>query len=38
LQIAVFIALWKYYFYATIFLKTVRRGEMAPVRISSCAI
>jgi hypothetical protein len=31
-------ALWKYYFYATVFYKTVRRGEMVPVRIGSCAI
>jgi hypothetical protein len=31
-------ALWKYYFYATIFLKMVRRGEMVLVCISSYAI
>jgi hypothetical protein len=31
-------ALWKYYFCATIFLKTVKRGKTVPVRISSCAI
>jgi hypothetical protein len=31
-------ALWKYYFYAIVFLKTVRRGETMPVRIGSCAI
>jgi hypothetical protein len=31
-------ALWKYNFYATIFLKTVRRGGSVPVRIGSCAI
>jgi hypothetical protein len=30
--------LWKYYFYATVFLKTVRRGEMVLVRIDSCVI
>jgi hypothetical protein len=29
---------WKYYFYATVFYKTVRRGEMVPVRIGNCAI
>jgi hypothetical protein len=31
-------ALWKYYFSATVFLKSVRRGESVPVRIGSCAI
>jgi hypothetical protein len=31
-------ALWKYYFCATVFLKSVRKGELVPVRISSCAI
>jgi hypothetical protein len=31
-------ALWKYYFCATVFLKTLRRVEAVPVRISSCAI
>jgi hypothetical protein len=31
-------ALWKYYFCATIFLKTVRRGETMSVRIGSCVI
>jgi hypothetical protein len=31
-------ALWKYYFCATIFLKSVRRGESVPVRIGSCVI
>jgi hypothetical protein len=31
-------AMWKYYFCATVFLKTVRRAEMVPVRIGSCAI
>jgi hypothetical protein len=31
-------ALWKYYFCATVFLKTVGRGETVPVRIGSCAI
>jgi hypothetical protein len=31
-------ALWKYYFCAIVFLKIVRRGEMASVRIRSCAI
>jgi hypothetical protein len=30
--------LWKYYFYATVFFKTVRRGEMVPVHIGSCVI
>jgi hypothetical protein len=30
-------ALWKYYFCATTFLKMVRRGEMAPMLIGSCA-
>jgi hypothetical protein len=30
--------MWKYCFYATVFLKTVRRGEMVPVPIGSCAI
>jgi hypothetical protein len=28
----------EYYFYATVFLKTVRRGETVPVCIGSCAI
>jgi hypothetical protein len=31
-------ALWKYYFYVTIFLKTVRKGETVPMRIGSCMI
>jgi hypothetical protein len=31
-------ALWKYYFYATVFYKTVRRGETVLVRIGSCMI
>jgi hypothetical protein len=31
-------ALWKYYFYATIFYKMVKKGEMVPVSIGSCAI
>jgi hypothetical protein len=31
-------ALWKYYFCATVFLKTVRRGETVLVRIGSCVI
>jgi hypothetical protein len=31
-------ALWKYYFCATIFLKTVKRGKTVPVRIGSYAI
>jgi hypothetical protein len=31
-------ALWTYYFYATIFPKTVRRGETVSVHIGSCAI
>jgi hypothetical protein len=31
-------ALWKYYFYATIFYKTVKKGEMVLVHINSCAI
>jgi hypothetical protein len=30
--------LWKYYFCATVFLKTVRRGETVLVRIGSHAI
>jgi hypothetical protein len=30
--------LWKYYFYTTVFLKMVRRGETVLVRIGSCAI
>jgi hypothetical protein len=30
--------LWRYYLYATAFLKTVRRGEMAPAFIGSCMI
>jgi hypothetical protein len=30
--------LWKYYFCATAFLKTVRRGETAPTLIGSCVI
>jgi hypothetical protein len=28
-------ALWKYYFYATAFIKTVRRGETALMLIGS---
>jgi hypothetical protein len=31
-------ALWKYYFCATVSLKTVRRGETVLVHIGSCAI
>jgi hypothetical protein len=31
-------ALWKYYFFTTVFLKMVRRGETMPVRICSHAI
>jgi hypothetical protein len=31
-------ALWKYYFCATVYLKSVRRGESVPVRIGSCVI
>jgi hypothetical protein len=31
-------ALWKYYFCATVFSKTVRKGETVPVRIDSSAI
>jgi hypothetical protein len=31
-------ALWNYYFCATVFLKSVRRGESVPVRIGSYAI
>jgi hypothetical protein len=31
-------ALWKYYFCATVFLKSVRKGESVPMRIGSCAI
>jgi hypothetical protein len=31
-------ALWKYYFCATVFLKTVRRGEMVLACIGSYAI
>jgi hypothetical protein len=31
-------ALWKYYFSATVFLKSVRRGESVPVCIGSCVI
>jgi hypothetical protein len=31
-------ALWKYYFCATVFLKSVRRGELVPMCIGSCAI
>jgi hypothetical protein len=31
-------ALWKYYFCATVFLKSVRRGESVPMCIGSCAI
>jgi hypothetical protein len=31
-------ALWKYYFYTTIFFKTVRRGKTVSVRMDSCAI
>jgi hypothetical protein len=30
-------ALWKYYFSATVFLKSMRRGESVPVRIGSRA-
>jgi hypothetical protein len=29
-------ALWKYYFSATVFFKSVRRGESVPVHIGSC--
>jgi hypothetical protein len=31
-------ALWKYYFYTTIFYKTMKKGETVLVRIDSCAI
>jgi preprotein translocase subunit Sec61beta len=31
-------ALWKYYFCATVLLKSVRKGESVPMRIGSCAI
>jgi hypothetical protein len=31
-------ALWKYFFYATVFYKTVKKGETVPVRIGSCMI
>jgi hypothetical protein len=31
-------ALWKYYFYAIIFFKTVRRGETVSVHMGSCVI
>jgi hypothetical protein len=31
-------ALWKYYFSATVFLKSVRRGKSVPVHIGSCTI
>jgi hypothetical protein len=31
-------ALWKYYFYATIFYKKVKKGETVLVRIDSCVI
>jgi hypothetical protein len=31
-------ALWKYYFYATIFYKMVRRGETVAVHIGNYAI
>jgi hypothetical protein len=31
-------ALWKYYLYATVFLKTVRQGETVLACIGTCAI
>jgi hypothetical protein len=31
-------ALWKYYICATVFYKTVKKGETVPVRIGSCTL
>jgi hypothetical protein len=31
-------ALWKYYFYAIVFYKTMGKGETVMVRIGSCTI